>query len=464
MDNLKRVWWILGAALAIVSVAGCGDDGGTSPTDAAVDVRRPPIVSTAWETEVVATGNMGLFIRVAAGRGPTGLAYFASRSRNGGPCTEVGATPPDKLLWDLHYAELSGTSWNIEDIAAVLVVSEPPGLDLALAPDGTPTVAALTGEPWVTPGIGYCGANDLGLYRRDAPGSWSVDVAVASSGEAATGMPASDYGEVVGYWPGLAYDSSGNAAIAYRDVHAGGIQSDDLRRADLEMAWGSGGGWRHIAVDPGRSAGEHNRLVFDGDGRPVIAYYLPMEGTSTSQQGLWVARSDDAGGSWDQVRLLAGPTSRGPDVVIDSSDVIHVIYYDGNRGVPVHARLSDPMAFTNGMAWDQQIFGDPRYDEGHEPSVAIDPSGLLAVAYYRCVRATEGLGSCRSADDALVFGFFERGAWELEVVNDGDDGQCGLHPSLGFESGGAAVIGYECQALVGGSLDDQVHLARRDPL
>jgi len=47
---------------------------------------------------------------------------------------------------------------------------------------------------------------------------------------------------VVGFWPALAFDQNGNAAIAYRDVHTGVLQSDDWRRADLELAFGSGGG------------------------------------------------------------------------------------------------------------------------------------------------------------------------------------------------------------------------------
>jgi hypothetical protein len=369
---------------------------------------------------------------------------------------------PDKLLWDLHYATPGGGGWNVEDVEAVLAIAEPPGLDLAVAPDGTPTIAALTGGPFAM--LRYCGANDLGLYRRGG-GGWSADVAVASSGEAATGMPASDYGEVVGHWPGLAYDGGGEPAIVYRDVHAGGLQSDDFRRADLELAWREGGGWRHIPVDVGRSAGNFNQLAFDGEGRPVIAYYLPMEATAASQQGIWLARSADGGATWEQVRLLAGPTSPRPDLAVDpSTGQLHVVYYDGNRGVPVHATLVDSSRFTDASAWDQEIFGDSRYDEGHSPAIAVGPDGVLGVAYYRCTRATEGIGDCRAADDAIVFAYRVRDAWEREVVDEGDDGTCGVYPAVGFEADGSPVVGYACATLVDGALDDEVRFGRREPL
>jgi len=463
--NLRTCTAFAMATLLAASL-GCGDDDGMTPTDAAVDVRRPPIGGSSWETEVVATGHVGLHVRVAVVGGQAALAFFSTQARNDGPCTEIGTMDvPDRLLWDLHYAEAGAGTWSVEDVQAVLSLSDPPGLDFAAAPDGTPTIAALTGGPWVTPGIGYCGANDLGLYGRDGPGSWSADVAVATSGEAASGMPASDYGEVVGFWPGLAYDAAGQPAIVYRDVHAGGIQSDDFRRADLELTWRDGGGWRHIPVDVGRSAGSYNQLVFDGEGRPVIVYYLPMEATMGSQQGIWVARSSDDGATWEQVRLLAGPTSPSPDIVVDpSTGQLHVVYYDGGRGVPVHAGLVDSSRFTDAAAWDQEIFGDSRYDEGHRPSMAVGPAGILGVAYYRCTRATEGIGDCRAADDAVVFAFRERGAWDREVVDEGDDGPCGLTPSLDFEPDGSAVIGYMCSSLVDGSLDQQVRFGRRDPL
>jgi hypothetical protein len=369
------------------------------------------------------------------------------------------------MIWDMSYAEESGSGWNVELVEPLLILGNPPGLDFKVSPSGTPTIVAMTGDPVVQ--IKYCGSNDVGVYTRTSPGNWSVETAVANSGEAATGLPASDYGYVVGHWPTLAYDQSGNPAIAYRDVHAGAMQGDDDRKADLELAWETGG-WSHIAVDPGHGAGQYSKMLFDADGEPVIVYANNIEETTDNPQGVWVTRSADAGTTWEKVRFFLGASIDGPDAVVSPDDgTLYVVYYDSHVGVPKLLTLTDDTQFTSlDGGWTSETFGSPSYDEGYNPSIAVGPQGQVAVAYYRCGLASGGLGNCDGTEDALVFAWQEGGSWESEIIDPGstDLGTCGTYPSLAFDGDGHAVVAYQCQAMVDGGLVDEVRFARRDLL
>lgn len=418
-----------------------------------------------WTSSLVDEGGMGMGIRTAASAGgAVGAAWWSTAGRIDGTCDELGGDQiPDRVRWTLRYGAFDGDGWTVEDVAEPLLVGAPRGLALAFAPDGTPTLVAHTGGPVAQ--IRYCGASDVGVYRR-AGGAWSVETAVATSGEAASGLPASDYGDVVGDWPALAFTSAGDAVIAYKDVHAGGMQSDDFRRADLEVAWQEGSGWRHLPVDMGEGAGSYNALAFDGEGRPVIVFHVATDGLNASRHGVWAARSEDGGATWHEVQLHAGSSAEGPSVVYDSvTDQLLVAWYDASEGFARVGRLVDPASFDDvGAGWSLERVGDPRYDEGYRPSLAVAPDGRVAMAYHRCVKATSGLGSCDPNDDAVVFAWEDGGEWTYEVADAGGAGTCGLYPSLSFDASGRAVVVYQCAAETADGFDLRVYSAVREPL
>jgi hypothetical protein len=363
------------------------------------------------------------------------------------------------------YAEQAGAEFQVERVADVLLVGTPVGLSLAIQPDGASAIATLSGAPVVP--IRYCGASDVGYYTRAATGSWSVATAVATSGEAASGEPASDYGDVVGYWPSLAFDADGEPVIAYKDVHSGSIQSDDFRRADLEVAWRKGGAWTAIPVDVGRGAGHFTQVVIDGAGRPVIAAFNPRDDAGTSQRGLWLYRASDGGGAWEQVRIYGGATTERPSLVVDPADGgLWVAWYDTSNRLPYLAHLSKDADFQDAGAWDVEEIGDHGYDEGEHPSLAFAPDGRLALAYSRCARASDAEGECNASVDGVVFAWREAdGSFRREVVDGGaSPGPCGSYPNLAFTASGAAWVAYQCTTFEGGVLETEVRAAVRKAL
>jgi len=463
---LRVTCLVLGASLI-----GCGgdddsssDNGDDPPPSTPRDV---PVGEEEWSNEVIADENAGQFLRLRYDEGEDRpvLAYYAMTGIDDGPCVEIGdgIDVPTRRLWNLVYGEEQMGGWQFETVVQTLSQSDPRGFDLQLAADGTPTIAAITGVPITLPM--YCGAHDLGLFTRDAPDSWSEQTLVVTSGEAASGEPASDAGEIVGYWPALAFDGGGNPAVAYRDVHFGGIQNDDFERADLEIS--IGGSAR--PVDVGVGAGQFNQLHFDPEGRPLIVHYNPVMQELDNRTGLWVARSEDGGSTWEHVRLFSAPLINPPSSIFDADGQLQVAYYDPGRGVPVLATLLDDAMFTSfNDGWQEETIGDPRFDEGYDPSLAMDADGRLGLAYYRCARTDmTRLGSCDAQEDGLILAHRAAGAddFEIEEVDGGEDiGECGRSASLIFEGSGRPAVAYACNGRDGDTLIEQVRLARREAL
>ncbi len=438
---------------------GATNNGTTDPNNGVVMNNG---VTPTWSSEVVASGNVGLHTRYVHAGGVHALAYFATSGRSDGLCEVATDNKPERIVWPLHYAQKTGGAWATEVVSELLHVGQPVGLDL-IHDGSSPMLAAMTGEPLLEMVPFYCGVNDVGLWTRSAPGTWSSESVVASSGEAATGDAASDFGEVVGYWPGLARSSSGELAIAYKDVHAGSIQSDDMRRADLELALGQPGSWQNIAVDFGNGGGDYNRVAFDSQGRIYIAYYRATENRQGAGLGVWLTRSSDGGSTWESVQLFGEGTSEGPSLAFAPDGSPMVLFYNSARGFPQLAELKDDAQFASlANGWEVSDVGDSAWDEGYRGTIAQSPNGTLGVAYYRCNKASGTFGDCNPGDDGLVFAYRDRGVWYHEVVDPGpDNGLCGQYPTLQFDAAGIAHVAYQCENTSSGSIVNEVKFATR---
>ncbi len=420
-------------------------DGDSEATDGDQE-KEEQVEPEGWVFSVVESDGAGLQTQaMALNNGNFALAYFMETSTQGEVCEELLVdNPPLKAHWPLRYAEHTGDTWNTETITDLLLVGIPVGLDLKLDGQGAPAVATLAGEP--VPGIRYCGASDTAIYNRVASDNWTIDTAVVGSGEAVTGDDAADYGDVVGYWQGLAYNAAGNPAVVYRDVHAGGMQADDFTRADLEIAISDGSGFTASMIDMGKGGGIFNRILFDQNDTPVVFYYVSNEDGSNKLHGVWAARLLDDG-EWEKVRIYSGASQYGLSIGQNPDDgELVVAYYDASKGLPYIARLTNPDSFGSlGDGWELEEFGDHRFDEGYYPSLAIDSKGRILVSYYRCAKASSGLGDCKTDDDGLILARRDNnGDWEREIVDGGGEGNCGEYTALAINSDDEIMVAYQC--------------------
>ncbi len=454
-----------------VAVMGCGEEEQEEVNQNQNDdpPPRPDPVEDPWETETVPFDEeAGFQLRMArSDDGTIGLAFFEMTPETGEPCDELDMDePPNRVLWPLHYMERSpGGDWSDELIHAKPFLSAPQGLDLGYDAEGQAVVVTMTGEP-ISQMVEYCGVNDVGVLYREGEGDWSHETAVSTSDEAATGHAAADAGYVVGYHPGLAFDSQNQPAVAYRDVHFGGLQVDDFRRADLEFVHRTGGSWEPEAVEWANGAGQYNRLLFNDDDEPIIAYYTPTESNIEERLGYWVAWRVD--GEWKQVQLFNQGNEEEPGVVLDpDTGELHVMFYDSELGTPRMASLKEWEEFESASAWeftDGSTIGDSTYDEGYSPSLAQSPQGTLAAAYYRCTVAANGLGDCAAEDTAVIFAYREDGTWSHEEIDSGESlAACGQRPSLLFD-GDEPVVSYRCEVYdeEAETVSTEIRMARRD--
>ena len=420
-------------ALALIA---CEDGGAESAADAdIVDATvGPPRAAPRWADPTVIASEAGLSPRLVSGSDGVFAAWYAADGHNDGVCTFEAEVPATR--WAIGFGRLDGESWATEEVAAPFMLGQPTQLDLAIDPAGAPVIAAQTGEPLEMQR--YCGAHDVGLFTRTASGGWTLEILVTSSNQAAVDEPASDFGEVVGHWPALAFGPDGAPAVVYKDIHGGGLQGDDRVRADLEFTHAGA----FSAIDAGGGAGDLNRIAFDADGRPVVAWFNTVANSGDDRRGIWVARQD--AGAWLAVRLAAEST-RGLDVAIDpATDEIVIAWYSGERGRPTLARLPAGADFGDPDAWHRMTMGDPRFDEGYDLDLEFAPQGHLTLAWYRCARVGAGLGDCDPDDDAVVFAWFVDDEWTYEVIEAGGDGACGMQPTLTYDAQGRARVAWRC--------------------
>ena len=447
-------------ALALTGLLACGGDGNGSGTGMDMSAPRPGEDGGAgdlYAIEQVNEANAGE--QLAMSLGPSGqpaVAYYDSLGEVTGTCGEG-----DDVRFTLHVAERQGRSWVEEDVAEVLSLVLPRGLDLGLV-DGELAVAGISGELFVNAMNTYCSAHDVALYTPDGAGGWELDTLVEDSGEAPFDGPGANEGFVVGLFPAMATNGS-RTFIAYRDIHFGGIQSDDERRADLEAVFLGEGA---VAVDGGRGAGRFMDAAFDADGRPLVAYVNDFDFDPASgipSRGTHVAR--EAGdGSWETVLLGEDETTPpGPSLWVGDDGVVRVAWQDPDRGQVRLATLTDPERFDELAGWSFERVGAPGLQDGEAPA-GVTAGGVTAIAYRRCGDA--GTDTCRAADDALVVAWRPTGGgpdeWSFDVVDEGTNiGPCGLQPSVAIDDFDTLWVGYVCKVDVGGTSEDRVFVAER---
>jgi hypothetical protein len=184
--------------------------------------------------------------------------------------------------------------------------------------------------------------------------------------------------------------------------------------------------------------------VFDGEGRPVAFYAIAVEAEEGSRHGVWAARRDVAG-TWEIVKLHTGAIHQEISAAVHptSGDLIVAFYSAADKAVRLR-RLSDPAQFADSSAWSSELVGKAQYDEGLGVSLAITPSGRVAMAYHRCRLVTSSSDGCDPNDEAVIFAIEGDGAFDYHTVVESEAGSCGDFVSLGIDPQGVAYVAYRC--------------------
>ncbi|MBZ0172588.1 MAG: hypothetical protein K8E66_09440, partial [Phycisphaerales bacterium] len=168
---------------------------------------------------------------------------------------------------DLNYARYESDSWTVETVDDSLQAGNFIQADIAIAPDGTPSIA-----------YQYSTADgNLHFATRTGGGTWTSEVADTGIGEIASGDRVS-----------LEFDSDGNVHVArmiktFASPYDGGVQYVSRQ----------GGLWESVVVDTTTYDNHPVALALDSSGSPAIAYSTSASGL-TNQYEIRVARAATA--------------------------------------------------------------------------------------------------------------------------------------------------------------------------
>ena len=201
-------------------------------------------------------------------------------------------------------------------------------------------------------------------------------------------------GDATGYWPSIALDPvSGSLGVAFRDLHFG-FAATDTASSDVEFA--KGDGYAVYTVDVARGGGTYARLV--------------------SQ------------------KLFTGAIGEQLGFAISANGLHALAYFDIARSLLAYKESPDGDTFTAAEDVDRNGV------TGNYPSLAFDPDGNPAIAYYRC--GDYGVTGCQSTMDGLYLARRRSGIWTTTKVFGNEGTFEGMYTALAFV-GGKAVIAFQ---------------------
>ena len=426
---LVRVVVTAGIALGAL---GCTEEGPAPlvpDSGVVVPDAGPTVKEWSWSMARVDTENAGFQPDIQrAPDGSIGIAYYR-RAAEIGTCPRVDGDPP-LLRWDVVYAQGDGVRFDKETIATVDLLA-PPGLSLAFDQNGEPAVAFVGG----TEALRRCGASDLLLARRSG-GAWNTTtLAVDSTGrpvftedqdQCAAGQDQCNLGDVVGEWSSITF-MGGDPLVAFRDIHFGFTQDDELR-SDVELYWQG-----VMTLDAGWGGGTYARIVVR-DGRPIIVHANAFP--STYGSGIWMLTHNEA--EWIRTKI-------SPDVDIGYRLGLAVT---GDRlGLAYHAKADQKLIYyesDDASTWRREVV-DTSGNTGFSPWLVFDARGDPAISFHHCGRYDPRSPDCEAGTDSLRFAYRKGGKWTTMQIDAATErtGFDGHYTALAFDGGGNAIIAYQ---------------------
>jgi len=301
----------------------------------------------------------------------------------------------------IRFAEWNGASWDVEDV--VTVDQQTTSSSISLAFDNS-------GNPAISYGV-FSGPNEVRFVHYNGA-TWDDELVEAFVTNFASDVRTS-----------LAYDGSGNAAIAYHDPDNG-----DLKFAN----WDGVSAWDIETVDSTNDTGHHPSLVYDGSNNASISY------RDDTNKNLRYANWDGVS-AWDIETVLPARDARGiTSLAFDGSGEPSIAFYD-------HTPQAVVFAHWDGVStWTEEVVGaSGNISVTGDISLAYDNGGIPAISFYNTTTDNLKFAKQRLFD-----------TWDIAIVD--FVSQTGSNNSLAFDSAGAPNISY-----VAATTGD-LHIARFD--
>ena len=175
----------------------------------------------------------------------------------------------------------------------------------------------------------------------------------------------------VGYETSIGIDSSDNIHISYHDTTQG-----DLKYASCASTCSSASSWTLSTLYTPGETGKQSELMIDSSDNIHIAFYdRGIEGLmyATDQSGTWVITVvDNTGGG-------SGTTGGQPSIAMDSTGTIHIVHRDVDALGIRHSTCSSTCSSSS--SWSNSAL-ESAGNVGQQSSLVIDSQDHLHVTYY----------------------------------------------------------------------------------
>ena len=214
-------------------------------------------------------------------------------------------------------------------------------------------------------------------------------------------------------WLSIDSGESGEMAIVYARNDTGA----STHSLGLLYRWG--GSWTETIIDNGTDTGHYPSVVIDRNGALHISYIDDDNDVlryATNVSGSWVLTT--LGNS-----TYDNDDGRGTAIVVHPiTDAVHIVTTINDN------TYRDLQYHTNeDGSWENTTITNTLWDEGHDPSMAMDGDGNLHVAYY-CDNGCSDLRLSSRID----------GVWQNETVD--STGNTGNSPDIAIDSQGTIHI------------------------
>lgn len=409
------------------------DIGGSQCTEVSFVIDTTQATSGVTYRFVVATRDYWRSDR-GPWRGPATVSYFPTLTIEASTTTRISKDALFKM------SDCDNVDWGCD---VVDNLSQNSYNTMAIAPDNTPWIAY---RDFIN--------NDL---------RWARFVGTGGSGCGTTGNSAWICGTIdssgsVGENPSLAFDSRGNAWVAYND--------GDGHRGDLRVARyvGSGGvgcastEWTCTVVDTQGWTGTDPSIAIDKNGHAWISYF------DFSNFDLKVARYVGSGGTgcgspgsneWTCLTVdSSGDVGNESSIALDSHNRPWIAYRDVNNSSLKVARMTPGTSSGCAAAgWSCTLVDSGAGNAGSNSSIAIDHNDIAWISYHDITNLD--MRVARYDGDGSSSGCTASVAWTCELVGAGDE-DAANGTSIAIDSTGAPWIAFQHKAW----LESQTSYAR----